>query len=996
MANERTLAVVVTANLTQMRAELQKADSMLQSTASAMKRMGNAYSGANTIAAANAAMAQVQRLGGVTSLTENEQHKLNAQLAEGVAKYQALGKVAPPQMVAMEEATRKANTELAKQPSMMDTINTKTVAMGAAIGSFFGGIALSAVNKLGAEIGVFAQKGMELAPLKASFQSLTIGIKQNGAEMLSGMQTASRGLVSEFDLMKSANKAMLLGLPVTAETMGTLTQAATTLGRAMGQDATKSVDDLITALGRSSPMILDNLGLTVKVGEANEAYAAKLGKTAEQLTDAEKKTAFYEAAMEAAKRKTAELGNQTETLGEILQRVWTSFGNIVTTVVSEFNTGLGAALSNMKNFGMFLEIAMNTSFANAVQVMANIERMKSASAAASTQMATDFAKVQAQQVIALVASGKSITAVAALYGLTEERVKALVAESKTLTAEQIAAAKAAADLQAKFQAKVDGWTGKALQKEVNDLATELRAAAKAGGISAAQMEDLGKKLAEMRKNGADLPAFMDVIANGFEDTHRKGLPLVTTLQSIAAAMKAVKSQSLGTGAPTLPITGILDSIKAVSSAVPKIMIGDMPKIVEPIKSALGQAFSGLGQTILGAIQGGGNIGKSIGASLLGGLGEDLGAKLAAKIGGSLGKALGSFAGPLGALLGSQLGGIFDKVFGEGAGRKDVKGFAESMGGFDALRAKLAELGDEGERLWINLTQKVGKGNTAQAAAAIKAIEDAFIKAGEAADVAKRKAEEAFAASPEGLASGFPTKAQLDKAAKDAEAAYVYMKNSGLYTAATLEQAWEKWQDALIESGNEGTKALRDINAEMKTLQEAIAEELPEYDADGVRIYGVIEQQNIDRLAKLEKEKAEIILKGIEEKISAEEEAAKTVEKATADAYARAVKDGADLDNYLRDLFSKGYTVPINFSGGGVPNGTFGGAMAEGGSGVVTKPTWFLAGEAGPERYNFTPMGQGASGGGGGDQTIVVQLGDDVILRNVVRGMPRYLKLIGAQ
>ncbi len=41
------------------------------------------------------------------------------------------------------------------------------------------------------------------------------------------------------------------------------------------------------------------------------------------------------------------------------------------------------------------------------------------------------------------------------------------------------------------------------------------------------------------------------------------------------------------------------------------------------------------------------------------------------------------------------------------------------------------------------------------------------------------------------------------------------------------------------------------------------------------------------------------------------------------------------------------------------------AMAEGGQGIVTRPTLFLAGEAGPERFSFTPIGSGNKGNGGG-------------------------------
>jgi len=49
------------------------------------------------------------------------------------------------------------------------------------------------------------------------------------------------------------------------------------------------------------------------------------------------------------------------------------------------------------------------------------------------------------------------------------------------------------------------------------------------------------------------------------------------------------------------------------------------------------------------------------------------------------------------------------------------------------------------------------------------------------------------------------------------------------------------------------------------------------------------------------------------------------------------------------------------SGGG--NGSYGGAQAAGGDYWVTSPTWFLAGEAGPERATFTPQGQTTNMGG---------------------------------
>src|SRR5690606_14115048 len=120
-----------------------------------------------------------------------------------------------------------------------------------------------------------------------------------------------------------------------------------------GQDATKSLDDLITALGRSSPMILDNLGLSVKVGEANEAYARALGKTADALTDAERKQAFMNAAMTAAEEKVRTLGSQQLTAADRAGQLWRGFKDLADATASwvvqlgPVNYGLGKLVEGM-------------------------------------------------------------------------------------------------------------------------------------------------------------------------------------------------------------------------------------------------------------------------------------------------------------------------------------------------------------------------------------------------------------------------------------------------------------------------------------------------------------------------------------------------------------------------------------------------------------------------------------------------------------------------
>jgi hypothetical protein len=216
------------------------------------------------------------------------------------------------------------------------SISAKAVAMGAAVGTAIGGLAVAAVKKLGQELLEVGSRGLVMAPVVTSFHNLTAAVGESADEMLRASREGASGLIADLDLMQAGNKALLLGLPVTADNMRTMAQTAVVLGKAMNQGPTKSFDDLITALGRSSPMILDNLGLSVKVGEANEKYAASLGKTAESLTDAEKKTAFYNAAMEAAKKKVEEVGGVQLTLTDRLDQIKVRMTN--------FTDALGVAI----------------------------------------------------------------------------------------------------------------------------------------------------------------------------------------------------------------------------------------------------------------------------------------------------------------------------------------------------------------------------------------------------------------------------------------------------------------------------------------------------------------------------------------------------------------------------------------------------------------------------------------------------------------------------
>ena len=168
-----------------------------------------------------------------------------------------------------------------------------------------------------------AKRGAKIESLRKGFDSLTgSGIKST--DMLIKLKAATNGTMDQMDLMTQANSAMILGVTKNSDEMAEMFDIAQRLGRALGVDTKRSIESLITGLGRQSVKMLDNIGIVVKSNEAYEKHAKLLKTTVDRLTDGEKRQAFMNAAMEAGRKKVEELG--AETSGG--QDVWTNFQNL--------------------------------------------------------------------------------------------------------------------------------------------------------------------------------------------------------------------------------------------------------------------------------------------------------------------------------------------------------------------------------------------------------------------------------------------------------------------------------------------------------------------------------------------------------------------------------------------------------------------------------------------------------------------------------------------
>ena len=227
----------------------------------------------------------------------------------------------------------KASNKLAKKTGVLNVNNKRLAQTNGALANSFATIRSkmllwSFAMSLGIrQISEMAKKAAILEGMERAFGTLSGGV-DNATIAIDKLRGATDNTMSNFDLFQQANNAMILGVSKNSDEMAEMFDIAQRLGHALGSDTKSSVESLITGIGRQSRLMLDNIGIIVKAEEAYESYAQALNKTADDLTDAEKKQAFLTATMESARRKVANIGEETHDTRTSFQQLTTATDNL--------------------------------------------------------------------------------------------------------------------------------------------------------------------------------------------------------------------------------------------------------------------------------------------------------------------------------------------------------------------------------------------------------------------------------------------------------------------------------------------------------------------------------------------------------------------------------------------------------------------------------------------------------------------------------------------
>ncbi|MCP4200646.1 MAG: hypothetical protein GY769_01770, partial [bacterium] len=189
----------------------------------------------------------------------------------------------------------------------------RAVAVGA-------GVAAGAVAAITAAVVKLGERGAAVADVQSQFDQLSEAAGETGAIMLGELAAGVKGTISNFELMKVANKALGAGLLTSSEDARTLAQGARLLAKRTGIDTVDAFNMMTTAMASGRTAQLKQIGLFVDNKQAIEDFAASTGKSVSQMNDADRAAALQAATMAALRGQLEMFPAPLADFGELLER----------------------------------------------------------------------------------------------------------------------------------------------------------------------------------------------------------------------------------------------------------------------------------------------------------------------------------------------------------------------------------------------------------------------------------------------------------------------------------------------------------------------------------------------------------------------------------------------------------------------------------------------------------------------------------------------------
>ena len=597
-------------------------------------------------------------------------------------------------------------------------------------------IVAGAVTLVAGTVTALGARGADVLDIKESFDSLNDAIGNDSVSMLATLKTAFGGTVSDFNLMKMANQSLSAGLKLSKEDFKLLAEGARVLSDRTGIDASAAYEKLSKAMLTGKTSSIAMLTGIIDNEKALNSYAAAIGKDVKELSAQQQKEALAIEIKEQLRLKVKETGVIVNDFADKVKANTVHVSNMVDSLgtwiaqkpaiagFTSIMTGVGGAVSTVAlSVGpltkMMGAIGLTGSFATFTGYLSKtvLPLLTGALPLALKGLSMLFTMPAGLVVAGVVAA----LAVWKNWDTIGPIVKNVYTAVKTWLVDKFM------DVVNGIKAKVDMVIG--FFRNMYDKI-----------VGHSYVPDLIKDIA---KSFGELPGVM-----------------------VEPAEDAVAQVTKGFGGLHGKMKGLFsvpDLIKDIAKS-----FGELPGVmVEPAEDAVAQVtkgfggllgkmkglFSDLPKTIIGAFQGGGDVGKSISGSIFGklfaadgGVVKKLTEGLSKKLGKELGEGIGSMIPGLGTLIGGFAGQLIGPLIGK------VAGFFSSMfGGVSKAEKEGRAVADAFRKQLeasLSTTQKLEAGNDKWKMSVI-AIRDAYIANGKTEAEAMAIADRLWKAEKQG-------------------------------------------------------------------------------------------------------------------------------------------------------------------------------------------------------------------------------------------------------
>lgn len=176
--------------------------------------------------------------------------------------------------------------------------------------------------------------------MAANLEGIEVAFNRIGSrEVFEDLQKATAGTVSQLDLMKSAVQASNFQIPI--EKLASLFEFARRRAKETGESVDYLVNSIVTGIGRKSPLILDNLGISaVRLRKELKGVGVESASVGD----------ITEIVGRIAQEEMGKMGEEVKTSADELQRLNAEWQNLQITVGQKILSQDGGFLSSLPDF----------------------------------------------------------------------------------------------------------------------------------------------------------------------------------------------------------------------------------------------------------------------------------------------------------------------------------------------------------------------------------------------------------------------------------------------------------------------------------------------------------------------------------------------------------------------------------------------------------------------------------------------------------------------